>query len=784
MPRTSDGSTARRLLAAGVTAVTLTTALPGAAVAAHAQPLSSSAMAFAATEYEDRLAVAVKFGFGDRADLVERIDRDFVTGLWTLLKDKPEHSEVRVAAELAFTAAPADIDQASADFILTGVYAAHDRDIERERRTAEAKRQSDLARTAAAASVDIIADATLLNGTDDSFIRQIRERLADDPGWREVVEAARAVHEGTAEQQRQFIASGIAAAAKAAVERRIAEDEEKSQAEKEAALARAAKQLAANRIGLPVTKELLELPNQDFVVAVWNHAADGSQVQTAAIAAVRSSDPAAWKAFIETGVHEARNRDIRDAAEKVYQADRVEAERLRTEATGNGYLNLLHAVNKAVNGTPDDLRAFVSAGQYQLGLTTGFESGDVQPTWSDSPVTPNGVVNVSKTALGVRSEPGHTGTAGLVYSGTDDNTLQSFAYLRSMALSRVTVKPTTTLSYWIQPQSSTARPEVKTRNSTCVAVDLTFSDGTNLRDSGLTDQRGNRVHPAYQCSKLTADRWNRVVVKLGDAFIGKQVTSLSVGYEQAGSIGAYRGLIDDVTITDQPIGNPGDDNGPAPVYPADEPVRDFNSDGFADVFVRNGEGQLRLYRGNGKGGWLNGSTGSDLIGTGWNSFTAVFSPGDFNGDGLVDVITRNTAGELRLYRGNGRNGWIDPSSSLQIGTGWNQFTAIFSPGDFNGDGFADVIVRNAEGELRLYRGNGKGGWLNGSTGSDLIGTGWARFTSLFSPGDFNGDGFSDVIVRNAQGELLLYRGNGRGGWVDGSTNIKIGTGWNQFNVIF
>jgi hypothetical protein len=210
---------------------------------------------------------------------------------------------------------------------------------------------------------------------------------------------------------------------------------------------------------------------------------------------------------------------------------------------------------------------------------------------------------------------------------------------------------------------------------------------------------------------------------------------------------------------------------------------DFNGDGFNDVITRSTTGELFLYRGNGQGGWIDPST-NIKIGTGWQNFTSIFSPGDFNGDGRSDVIARNAAGELVLYRGNGQGGWVDPSTNIKIGTGWQNFTSIFSPGDFNGDGFADVIARNAAGELLLYRGNGQGGWLNG-TAPEKIGTGWNQFNLIFSPGDFNGDGRSDVIGRNAAGELRLYRGNGKGLWVDPSSNILIGrAGWNAFSFVF
>ena len=63
------------------------------------------------------------------------------------------------------------------------------------------------------------------------------------------------------------------------------------------------------------------------------------------------------------------------------------------------------------------------------------------------------------------------------------------------------------------------------------------------------DTRGNRAHPAHQCTKVKAGRWNEVVVPLG-ALAGKKVTTLVVGYDQPAGTGGYRGLVDDIRITD------------------------------------------------------------------------------------------------------------------------------------------------------------------------------------------------------------------------------------------
>jgi peptidoglycan/xylan/chitin deacetylase (PgdA/CDA1 family) len=63
--------------------------------------------------------------------------------------------------------------------------------------------------------------------------------------------------------------------------------------------------------------------------------------------------------------------------------------------------------------------------------------------------------------------------------------------------------------------------------------------------------------------------------------------------------------------------------------------------------------------------------------------TAILGPGDFSGDGNVDVLARD-GGALWLYRGNGSGRWLSPP--LKIGTGWDGMTAILGPGDFSGDG--------------------------------------------------------------------------------------------------
>jgi stage II sporulation protein D len=127
-------------------------------------------------------------------------------------------------------------------------------------------------------------------------------------------------------------------------------------------------------------------------------------------------------------------------------------------------------------------------------------------------------------------------------------------------------------------------------------------------------------------------------------------------------------------------------------------------------------------------------------------YTHVVNAGDWNGDGYQDVLVRTPGEKIYLWRGTS-TGRL--AAGLNMGFGAN-IRAMASIGDANRDGHPDLAVITKAGNLWLYYGDGK----TGRAGRKLISGGWQDHSWLRAPGDFDRDGRPDLI--SLVGDQLLF----------------------------
>jgi len=200
--------------------------------------------------------------------------------------------------------------------------------------------------------------------------------------------------------------------------------------------------------------------------------------------------------------------------------------------------------------------------------------------------------------------------------------------------------------------------------------------------------------------------------------------------------------------------------------------RDLDNREGGDLLAATRTGELRLYSTTNRGALKPPIT----IGTrsGRDLFTIA---GDFDGGGSADLVSRRTSDGALLLQVGDAAGDAQPGSPRVIGSGWQVMDALVGPGDWDGDGNPDLLARvRTDGTLRLYPGNGRGGFLR----PRVVGTGWAGMRLISGVGDWNGDGAPDLIAVTTSGAARLYPGDGSGGF---RSRVNLTGSWSGYTAI-
>ena len=97
------------------------------------------------------------------------------------------------------------------------------------------------------------------------------------------------------------------------------------------------------------------------------------------------------------------------------------------------------------------------------------------------------------------------------------------------------------LSYWIKPENERGR---------MTSVDISFTDGSTMRDSITTTTEGGSARSAGGLAKV--GEWRQVKVPLG-AHTGKVIDEIMIAYDARGGGGPFSLLVDDVALTSESV---------------------------------------------------------------------------------------------------------------------------------------------------------------------------------------------------------------------------------------
>ncbi|WP_051266270.1 GH92 family glycosyl hydrolase [Nakamurella lactea] len=194
-------------------------------------------------------------------------------------------------------------------------------------------------------------------------------------------------------------------------------------------------------------------------------------------------------------------------------------------------------------------------------LSTSFEPGQPQPAGSvrlDSTGFGEYCCGIGGTESKAQGGDANTGTWATIYSAravTAGNHADNVLLSGGQTGQRVAAGDV--FSYAVRPQATGGPFGDYVQNaSQYVAVDLLFTDGTRLSDSGALASNGATLEPEQQGGALTPDTWTTVQVSIPAQAAGKTVDKVLLAFgtgdvvATAGhSDGYLRGWIDDVSIT-------------------------------------------------------------------------------------------------------------------------------------------------------------------------------------------------------------------------------------------
>jgi len=139
--------------------------------------------------------------------------------------------------------------------------------------------------------------------------------------------------------------------------------------------------------------------------------------------------------------------------------------------------------------------------------------------------------------------------------------------------------------------------------------------------------------------------------------------------------------------------------------------------------------------------------------------------GDFNGDGIEDVVVQSAeqGGEAEIRLGAAMGDGFETVQTFTrgaLGIDWSPNDTVLEVGDFNGDGRDDLFAQSIEfgrpQYLLLADSAGRFNAVADTIPADHLGFGWSADQTRIVAGDFNGDGQSEILLQGNDASGVFY----------------------------
>lgn len=234
-------------------------------------------------------------------------------------------------------------------------------------------------------------------------------------------------------------------------------------------------------------------------------------------------------------------------------------------------------------------------------------------------------------------------------------------------------------------------------------------------------------------------------------------------------------------------------------------IGDYDNDGYRDVFITN-FGTNALFHNNGDGSFTNVTREAGLEGGNWSTGCAW---GDYDRDGRLDLyvaryvdfdrsrVSRpgsNTYCRYQgipvacgpqglpglpdlLYHNEGSGKFREVSAEVGVRDSDRAYGFAVTWLDFDNDGWPDIYVANDSMPNFLWhnKGNGKFEEIAFETGCAVSGDGRAQSSMGIAVGDYDNDGWLDLLVTNFSEDYNTLYHNNRGQFEDVTYEAGLGT---------